>query len=181
MSKPLNLAALATLLAGTVLAQSDSTRAALAASLEQLQPTNQNRVSLSYRASFNVGVRFKNLGGLTPAPLHTRIPAQVSPGPATGFQENRVYEDGYNLLDDNLNSYGELHATRNWGYLSGNQVVNVGDEQFVAMHVTSASATAATGERGDDPLHGFEIAYTRELQDRGNWRCASTHRLVRGS
>ena len=170
MEKQIHCTAIVSLLALTAIAQEDPMGAALADSLEQAPIANPNRVGLSYRAAFNVGVKFKNLGGLAPAPLHTRIPGPIAPGPATGFQENRVYEDGYNLLDDNLNDYGGLQATRNWGYVNSSQVVNSGGDQFVAMHVTSSAATASTGELDDDPLHGFEINYSRALQDHGCWK-----------
>src|ERR1041385_7098521 len=89
--------------------------------------------------SFNMGVSFRNLGGY-PAP------AGVNPGPATGYQADRVYDDGYNKLDDNNNTYmtssGELHATRYWGYDhdSGpnNQIINANGTRYVEMHATSS-------------------------------------------
>lgn len=150
--------------AASAFAQADGLDgSALAASLQQTSTAKPNRVRVSYRAGFNVGVKFENLGGITP-------PAGANPGPATGYQENRTYEDGYNFLDDNNNTYGDLHATRNWGYTSASQISDTADSRFVAMHVTSAPATGATGSRDDDPLHGFEINYARELQDRGSWK-----------
>src|SRR5688572_382436 len=105
-----------------------------AASAVQTQPLNDapDRFSLSYRMAFNLGVKFKNLGGFA---------AQTDPGPATGGLENRRYDDGYNLVDNNNNSYGDLQATRNWGYLSPDQVLN---GQFIVMHSASAAPLTST-------------------------------------
>ena len=171
MQKQIHSTAIVLMLgAATALAQEDTTGTALAAKLEQPAPANLNHVGASYRAAFNVGVKFQNLGGFAPMPLSPRIPGPISPGPDTGYQENRVYEDGYNMLDDNLNDYGDLHATRNWAYLNSTQVKDTESGQFVAMHVTSSAATAATSKLDDDPLNGFEINYLRELQNHGNWK-----------
>lgn len=117
-----------------------------------------NHFSFSYRMAFNLGVKFKNLGGFT---------SSANPGPATGGTENRTYDDGYNLVDNNNNSYGDLQATRNWGYNDAGQVQN---GQFIVMHSSSSAAAAATPSRDSAPEHGFELTYQRELGRKENWR-----------
>src|ERR1041384_3980786 len=152
----------------SALAQTPTADTAAAAELA-VKPavTNQlNRISVGYQMSFNLSVRFRNLGGY---PLRTG----VNPGPATGFQENRVYDDGYNKLDDNLNSYGDLHATRFWGYDhdSGpnNQIIDANGTRYVEMHAISSPGGLTSTPAKDDPQHGFEISYLRQLQDHGAW------------
>src|ERR1051325_1933765 len=153
----------------SALAQTPTADTAAAAELA-VKPavTNQlNRISVGYQMSFNLSVSFRNLGGY---PLRTG----VNPGPATGFQENRVYDDGYNKLDDNLNSYGDLHATRFWGYDhdSGpnNQIIDANGTRYVEMHAVSSPGGLSSKDVGDDPQHGFEINYLRQVQDRDLWR-----------
>jgi len=154
----------AALVAGTVLinfAPAQTPPAGQAASRDV------NRFGVAYRMMFNVSVDFKDLGGYP-------LPAGVNPGPPTGFQADRVYEDGYNRLDDNLNSYGDLHATRYWGYDrdSGpnSQVIDTAGSRFVEMHATSSEGGESSKGIAEDPQHGFEITYNRELQDREAWR-----------
>ena len=169
-------AALVTLLgAASAFAQNAATEAKLAAELQKPAQQSREKFSASYRAAFNVDVQFKNLGGFPPG-------AGVNPGPDTGFQANRTYDDGYNREDDNLNTYGSDHLTRNWGYVSGsganNQILDVNGSPttdpaayyFVEMHASSSAAGASTARHGDEPLHGFEINYTREFQDHDTWR-----------
>lgn len=117
-----------------------------------------DRFSLSYRMAFNLDVKFKNLGGFA---------AQTDPGPTTGGVANRRYDDGYNLVDNNNNSYGTLQASRNWGYQSASQVQN---NQFIVMHSSSSAAVASTPNRDSDPAHGFELAYQHEFARNGSWR-----------
>ncbi len=118
-----------------------------------------NRFSANYRMMFNVSVSFKNLGGFN---------ALTDPGPATGGVENRRYDDGYNLVDNNNNSYGDLQATRNWGYDNASQVV---DNRYIVMHSSSSpSDVSSTGHR-DDPHSGFELVYQREIgrDEKSRW------------
>jgi hypothetical protein len=164
MSKQTQCAFILSLLgAATAFGQSEAADSNLAKHLETAPSGTPNKFGLSYRAAFNVGVKFKNLGGFAPV-------SAVNPGPDTGYQVNRTYEDGYNLVDDNNNSYGDLHATRNWGYLNAGQVVDTADSRFVAMHVTTSQGAVSTPDVGEDVSHGFEINYSREFQDRGSWK-----------
>lgn len=135
----------------TTLAAAPALRAQPAA-----EPTE--RFSLSYRMAFNLGVKFKNVGGFA---------AQTAPGPATGGLADRYYDDGYNLVDNNNNSYGDLQATRNWGYESASQVEN---NQFIVLHSSSSAALATTPSRDSEPYHGFEFAYQHEFARNESWR-----------
>lgn len=108
-----------------------------------------DRVSLSYRAGFNINAKFTGLGG---------FPAQTDPGPASGAGLNRRYDDGYNLLDSAGNAGG---LTWNWGY-SGASGQLPGNDTLV-MHSSSSAATAASKDRDGDPQHGFELAINHRL------------------
>src|SRR5437899_3821689 len=65
----------------------------------QSDPTAEspNRFSASFRMAFNLGVKFKLPGG---------FPALTDPGPDNqSGMLNRRYDDGYNLVDNNNNTY----------------------------------------------------------------------------
>lgn len=145
-----------TLLGGVLLCA--TAPAAEPALLTKTETEPRNRFSANYRMMFNVSVSFKNLGGFN---------ALTDPGPATGGVENRRYDDGYNLVDNNNNSYGDLQATRNWGYDNASQVV---DDRYIVMHSSSAAATVSANDQSDDPQPGFELTYQREISRNEKWR-----------
>src|ERR1017187_5244730 len=129
--------------------------------LESPPADSPNRFGLSFRMGLNLNVQFKNLGG---------FPAQTAPsGPDAGGVVNRNYDDGYNRVDNNLNSYeGYLPATRNYEYLYPSQVV--GDPPSIVMHSSSSDANVTSTELNDDPVPGFELTYTRDLFRTGSGR-----------
>src|ERR1051325_7588743 len=98
-----------------------------------------NRFNASFRMAFNLGVKFKFSGG---------FPNQTDPGlDNLSGRDNRRYDDGYNLVDDNNNTYykGDLPPyeplTSNWGYDRGSQVV---DSRYVVMHSASSPAASSS-------------------------------------
>jgi hypothetical protein len=149
---------LLTLLSGVLLCVAASAVQAEPVPLTKTETELLNRFSASYRMMFNVSVSFKNLGGFT---------ALTDPGPAAGGVENRRYDDGYNLVDNNNNSYGDLQATRNWGYDNASQVV---DERYIVMHSSSSAPGVSSNDRSDNPQSGFELAYQLEIARTDTWR-----------
>jgi hypothetical protein len=134
---------------GSALAQSDLLPTA---NLDP-EPINKNRLGLSYRMGLNISVDFRKLGGL----------ALSNPGSATGNTVNRNYDNGYNRVDSSTNSGG---LTWYWGYQSAQSVQ--GDNLVLQSYSTPANATSKN--RQDDPQHGFEISYDRELYRDKHWR-----------
>ena len=119
--------------------------------LEEPTPVNKNRFGLSYRMSFNVTAEFKNVGNVGRNPRG----AGRDPGPAEGDSVDRFYDDGYNRVDISGNKDG---LTWFWAYKNPSQIV--GDT--VVMH--SSTATPINSKTtDDDPQHGFELTYNREL------------------
>ncbi len=117
--------------------------------LEAPSGASKNRFGVSYRAGFNVTAKFKNVGDLS------RGPSGRGPGPATGSNLDRDYDDGYNRRDVSGNEGGD---TWNWAYRNPGQV----DEDSVTFRSTTASPiTSKTYD--SDPQHGFELTYQREL------------------
>jgi hypothetical protein len=104
-----------------------------------------NNISLSYRAAFNVGVKFKNFGAFNPS----------NPGPLTGNTDHN-YDDGYVREDNNNHPFNDT-MTWNYNYRSSEQVI--GDQ--LAFH-SSSSAGVTTKDR-DETGQGFELAYTRKI------------------
>jgi hypothetical protein len=150
------LAALSFLAAGATWQQ-----AAGQSALEPPSPDSPNRFGLSYRMGFNLNVQFKNLGG---------FPAQTAPpGPEAGGVVDRNYDDGYNRVDNNDNSYQYYPpVTRNYEYLYPSQVV--GDPPFIVMHSSSSAANVNSSGTSDDPVPGFELTYNREWLRKDSWR-----------
>lgn len=116
-----------------------------------LQP--KNKFGLSYRAGFGVSARFKNLGGYT---------AASNPGAAIAGIDH-TYDDGYNRVDT---SGPESTTTWYWGYENASQMPGDGT---VVMNSTSA-APGVSSRESDDPQHGFELTYNRELGHFEKWR-----------
>jgi hypothetical protein len=123
---------------------------------EPVQTNKVNRIGLSYRMGLNINVDFKKLGG---------FPAISDPGPALGIT-NRSYDNGsYNRVDISGNAGG---LTWNWGYEQPGQL------QGGALVMESASSpnNVTSKNQDDDPQHGFELSYQRELGrgENGKWR-----------
>jgi hypothetical protein len=121
--------------------------------------SKRNRVSVSYRMGLNITADFKKLGGLA---------ALSNPGPATGGAVDRTYDNGYNLIDVTGNNHGPgfEDTTWNWGYSDASSVQG----NNLVFSSSSSPATAVSRDNSDDPQHGVEIGYGRELFQRGNWR-----------
>jgi hypothetical protein len=115
-----------------------------------------NKISLSYRMGLNIRVDFKKLGGFAPI---------GNPGPATGTAVDRTYDNGsYNKVDISGNAGGQ---TWNWGYGSGGQVQG----QSLVMESSSSPNNASSKNHYDDPQHGLELIYNRELfRDAEDWK-----------
>ena len=119
--------------------------------LEAPAKEQKNRFGLSYRAGFNFDAEFKNVGNVT-----RRQNSGRGPGPATGGDVDRFYDDGYNRVDISRNSGG---LTWFWGYNNASQVPGNGT---IEMHSTTARPIDGK-THDDDPQHGFELTWDREL------------------
>ena len=122
--------------------------------MENVDTNRLNRIALSYRMGLNITVDFKKLGGFA---------AISDPGPALGIT-NRTYDNGsYNLVDISGNAGG---LTWNWGYEDPGQLQGNG----LVMQSASSPNDVTSKNRQDDPQHGFEITYSRELHRGEKWR-----------
>src|SRR5215471_6022704 len=128
--------------------------AALADQLQSPQPELRNKLGLSYRMGLNITVDFKKLGG---------YPAVGNPGPPTGSAVDRTYDNGsYNKVDIS----GNLGAqTWNWGY---EQPVEVQGNSLI-LESSSSPANVTSNNRENDPQHGLEFTYSRELYRKPHW------------
>jgi len=115
--------------------------------LEQDPPATLNHFGLSYRLGFNISARFKNLGGY--------------PGPnrrgTTPSGDPWNYDNGYNLNDAPGTPPG---MTWYWGYVNPSQVPGDG---FLYLSKSSSAPDLVSDSKSDDPQHGFEFTYNREL------------------
>lgn len=118
-----------------------------------------NRFGLSYRAGFNVSAKFKNLGEFSPL---------SNPGPATSGA-NHNYDDGYNRVDSSGNTGAGAcdNCTWYWGYENSSQISANG--QFISFHSSSVAADSEADADFDDPSHGLELTYQRELGQVGRF------------
>jgi opacity protein-like surface antigen len=121
--------------------------------LEPEQPEYLNRFGINYRMGLNIKVDFRKLGGL----------ALSNPGSRNGSAVDRHYDDGYNLVDSSTNNGG---LTWFWGYTSPNSVQGGN----LALQSDATLPNATSKDRADDPQHGFELTYQRELMRRKHWR-----------
>jgi hypothetical protein len=119
----------------------------------------RNRITVSYRMGLNISADFKKLGGLA---------ALSNPGPATGGATDRTYDNGYNLVDVTGNNHGPgfQNTTWNWGYSDPNSIQG----NTLVFSSASSPGDAVSRDNSDDPQHGFEIGYSRELLQKGNWK-----------
>lgn len=111
---------------------------------------NLNRFGLNYRAGFNISAKFKNIGGFN---------SPNNAGPATPGVDH-FYDDGYNRVDV-LNNAGNM--TTFWGYDNASQVQG----NTIVMNTTSAAGKLSSKDRSDDPQHGAELTYHRQLGTMG--------------
>jgi opacity protein-like surface antigen len=121
--------------------------------LEPRDTDLKNRVGIAYQMGMNIGVDFRKFGGLFGA----------NPGPASGSAVDRNYDNGYNRVDEAGNAGGK---TWYWGYSSPNSVQ--GDS--LVLQSESTPANASSNGNQDNPQHGFEIFYQRELVKKEHWR-----------
>ncbi|HMJ89223.1 MAG TPA: hypothetical protein VK530_05380 [Candidatus Acidoferrum sp.] len=106
-----------------------------------------NRISVSYSAGWNFKADFK----------HSNPGRNRGPGPATGGNVDRFYDDGYNRVDRTDNGGG---ITSFWGYKNESQVDLPNDR--ILMHSTRATG-GTIKDVEDDPQHGFQLTFNREL------------------
>jgi hypothetical protein len=102
----------------------------------------------------NISVDFKKLGG---------FPALTDPGPATGSQVNRNYDNGYNRVDSSGNTNNQ---TWFWGYDRASSIQGGN----LVLDSSSSPATAVSKNREDDPQHGMELSYSRQFYRHDPWR-----------
>src|SRR5262245_12236336 len=122
---------------------------------DQEQPS-RNRLGLGFMMGFNMKADFKGMGRFGPA---------TDPGPATGSQEDRFYDDGYNRLDSSGNA-GAL--TWFWGYQNASQLPG---NDTIVMHSTSSGGARAEDEEQYKFQKGLELTYARDFGalGRGRW------------
>ena len=129
-------------------------------SLDAQPPDTRNRISLSYRMGLNITADFRKLGGFT---------NMTDFGPAAGGATDRNYDNGYNRVDVTGNNHGPGfdNTTWNWGYASGSSVQG----NSLVLSSSSSPANGVSNNHNNDPQHGFEITYDRELfRDERDWR-----------
>ena len=133
-----SLIALTSILAAPVMAAQADDKTA-----DSFAPVSFDRVTVSYRAGFNIKASINNLGQF---PLS-------SPGAATAGAPH-TYNNGYVLLDSSGNADGQ---TWNWGYDTPSQVIG-------GNVVMSSSLPGNIAHDVDaDPQHGFELSYLRQV------------------
>ncbi len=121
-------------------------------------PSTLNRLNVAYRMGYQMTVKFKALGG---------FPALSDPGPATGTHQDHYYDDGFVLRDTRqVND----HYTWNWGFNSPGQVQAGAETPYgsLVLHSSSSPATAVSTS-DNDPEHGLELSYLRQLGTIRNW------------
>jgi hypothetical protein len=124
--------------------------------LEKRQADSRNRISISYRMGLNITADFKKLGGfdaLSNPNLHA--------DPATNTVI-RTYDGGAFIgrdIDGNNHGPGFENTTWYWGFTDPNSI------QGNSLVVSSSSSlnNGVSKNNSDDPQHGFEITYDREL------------------
>ena len=120
---------------------------------------DKNRFGISYRAGFNFTAEFKNVGNVA-----RRKDPNRDPGPATGDNVDRFYDNGYNRvrIGDNFGGF-----TWFWGYDDASQLP--GNDTLEMKSTTGRKIDSTTHD--DDPQHGFELTWDRELgrAKNGKW------------
>ena len=135
---------------------------------------NLNRFGLSYRMAFNISAKFTDLGGLA-IPPGQGANLFTPDGPNGGvlpynYDDGYVYDDVYNNMhnapgDPDANPALD-NATTFWGVLNQSQI----DGNQITMTRTEVVASGESRSE-DDPHHGFELTYNRQLGEvgRGHW------------
>ncbi|HTX22901.1 MAG TPA: hypothetical protein VMD27_13715 [Candidatus Aquilonibacter sp.] len=103
-----------------------------------------NWISFGPQLGFNIKARFNHVGNVNP----------MSPGPATGGDVDRTYDDGFVHVDSSGDAGGQ---TWNWGYQNDSQVQG----NTLVMHSVS-TADGSLGKNADLP-DGFDLAFGRRL------------------
>jgi len=141
-----------------------ASEAVQAVPLQQAKQRPLHRVSVSYRMGLNITADFKKLGGLQ----------QVS-NPDLHLDSNysgntvRTYDEGgYVGVDSTGNNHGPGFENTTWYYGYDSSGANQGNA--LVLSSSSSPATAVSKDNSDDPQHGIEIAYSRELFQKGRWR-----------
>jgi hypothetical protein len=118
----------------------------------------RNRISVSFKAVFNIDAEFIDSG---------TVFSESDPGAADGRGDvNRTYnnpEENYNKVDSTGNNHGGTIGTWYWGFSDMSQIP--GNDTLV-MTSTSATASGSTSST-DEPYLGFEMTYNRELGVKG--------------
>ena len=126
----------------------DLTNSNVRLDLQANPPEKLNRIGLSYRMGMNITVDFRKLGGFPPL---------SDPGPATGSTFNRTYDNGsYNKVDISTNAGG---MTWYWGYENASQIQN----NSLIMQSSSSPNNGVSNNHDNDPQHGLEFSYSRQL------------------
>ena len=116
----------------------------------------RNRVSVSFKATFNIEAEFVDPGSTF---------ALSDPGPPTGSAEERTYDNGFSRVDITGNNHGGLIGTWYWDYSDVSQLAGGN----IAMQSTSATAS------GSDHGHRRALPGIRDdLQPRTGFKGAGT-------
>jgi hypothetical protein len=107
---------------------------------------NLNRISVGYAAGWGFKATFERPSG-----------SNRGPGPATGGGVDRFYDDGYNRVDQTGNASG---YTSFWGYKNDSQLDAANDR--LLMHSTRSTG-GKMDDVEDDPQHGFQLTFNRQL------------------
>src|SRR5258708_9472304 len=147
------------LAAASAYGQNGETNTPPPAALERIPAETLNKISLSYRMGLNITVDFKRLGGF----------AISDPGPATGSAVDRTYDNGsYNKVDKFNNALGYTHY---WGYENANQLQQVpGLGTVMVMEATTSPNNGVSPGHQNDPQHGLELSYSRQLYRDNKYR-----------
>jgi len=115
-----------------------------------------NRITVGGRAAFSVKAGFSS--GLAAS--------TVNPGPATGGQITRSYDDGFVGVDSSDNAGGQ---TWFWGYQKDTQVNATAST--LTMNALVNDDDASVDDLEEDFLMGGDVTYTRYLFEfgRANW------------
>jgi hypothetical protein len=119
-------------------------------------PPPLNRIGLSYRMGFNVGVDFNHLGGYS-----STSSLRTPDGAVYNFDTGYIYPDA-------TTANAHPGYTWNYGYVAGSPM-SAG--QF-DLYRSTAPNTLDSKDNYGDPQHGLELTYNRQL---GEW-----HRLRYG-
>ena len=124
--------------------------------LQAPAPEHLNKIGLNYLMGLNISVNFQRLGGL----------ALSDPGPVTGTDVNRNYDNGYVRVDSTGNNHGGFIGTWYWSYQNPNSFQG---DHLVVQSYASRPNGSSDGHQ-DDPYSGIELTYSRQLLRGEHWR-----------